>query len=293
MIVSSYDMMANEESMPSTDAAHRPVRRETLADQIASDITNQILDGELVSGSALPAEPQLAEQYGVSRSVIRDATRLLLARGLVEVRQGKGVFVTASQSEPFADALLLALRRDGATAWDVDEFVDRLDILAVSLATENATDEEIDEIERRSGAFLEALEASNDAADEAAFERVAQHAEETYDSLHEALIAATHNKVLEHVARPLRALRRLREWDLSQVADEIDAIDIHEFDRRAQAAILECLRSRDPSRAEPALSGIVQLPQEAIDALKRTPVGEVAHIVMTVVPTDLKEESSG
>ena len=279
--------------MPSTDAAHRPVRRETLADQIASDITNQILDGELVSGSALPAEPQLAEQYGVSRSVIRDATRLLLARGLVEVRQGKGVFVTASQSEPFADALLLALRRDGATAWDVDEFVDRLDILAVSLATENATDEEIDEIERRSGAFLEALEASNDAADEAAFERVAQHAEETYDSLHEALIAATHNKVLEHVARPLRALRRLREWDLSQVADEIDAIDIHEFDRRAQAAILECLRSRDPSRAEPALSGIVQLPQEAIDALKRTPVGEVAHIVMTVVPTDLKEESSG
>lgn len=279
--------------MPSTDAAHRPVRRETLADQIASDITNQILDGELVSGSALPAEPQLAEQYGVSRSVIRDATRLLLARGLVEVRQGKGVFVTASQSEPFADALLLALRRDGATAWDVDEFVDRLDILAVSLATENATDEEIDEIERRSGAFLEALEASNDAADEAAFERVAQHAEETYDSLHEALIAATHNKVLEHVARPLRALRRLREWDLSQVADEIDAIDIHEFDRRAQAAILECLRSRDPSRAEPALSGIVQLPQEAIDALKRTPVGEVAHIVMTVVPTDLKEEASG
>lgn len=279
--------------MPSTDAAHRPVRRETLADQIASDITNQILDAELVSGSALPTEPQLAEQYGVSRSAIRDATRLLLARGLVEVRQGKGVFVTASQSEPFADALLLALRRDGATAWDVDEFVDRLDILAVSLATENATDEEIDEIERRSGAFLEALEASNDAADEAAFERVAQHAEETYDSLHEALIAATHNKVLEHVARPLRALRRLREWDLSQVADEIDAIDIHEFDRRAQAAILECLRSRDPSRAEPALSGIVQLPQEAIDALKRTPVGEVAHIVMTVVPTDLKEEASG
>jgi len=279
--------------MPSTDAVHRPVRRETLADQIASDITNQILDGELVSGSALPAEPQLAEQYGVSRSVIRDATRLLLARGLVEVRQGKGVFVTASQSEPFADALLLALRRDEATAWDVDEFVDRLDILAVSLATENATDEEIDEIERRSGAFLQALEASNDAADEAAFERVAQHAEETYDSLHEALIAATHNKVIEHVARPLRALRRLRQWDLSQVADEVDSIDIHEIDRRAQAAMLECLRSRDPSRAEPALSGIVQLPQEAIDALKRTPVGEVAHIVITHAPKNRKQGASG
>jgi len=279
--------------MTGSDGARRPIKRETLADQIASDITSQILGGDLASGSALPTEPQLAEQYGVSRSAIRDATRLLLARGLVEVRQGKGVFVTTSQSEPFADALLLALRRDGATAWDVDEFVDRLDILAVSLATENATDEEIDEIERRSGAFLEALEATNDVADEAAFERVARRAEETYDSLNEALIAATHNKVLEHVARPLHALRRLREWDLSQVAGKTDAPDIHEFDRRAQAAMLECLRSRDPSRAEPALSSIVELPQEAIDALKRTPVGEVAHIVITAVWTNRKEEASG
>ena len=98
---------------------------------------------------------------------------------------------------------------------------------------------------------------------------------------------------IEHVARPLHALRRLREWDFSQVADKVGAIDIQEFDRRAQTAMLECLRSRDPSQAEPALSGIVQLPQEAIGALKRTPVGEVARIVITVVPANLKEESSG
>ena len=277
--------------MPTPNEERRPIKRETLADQVAADITGRILGGELAVDSALPTEPRLADQYGVSRSVIRDATRLLLARGLVEVRQGKGVYVTASQKRPFADALLLALRRDGATAWDVDEFGDRLTILAVSLATENATDEEIDEIERRSTAFLEALEATNDVEDEAAFERVARRAEETYDSLSEALIAATHNKVLEHVAGPLRALRRLREWDLSQVADKIQACDIHEIDRRGQAAIIESLRSRDPSRAESALSGIVKLPQEAIDALKSTPVGEVARIVITKVPENLKEAS--
>ena len=285
-------MIANENPMPSSDDTRRPINRETLADQIASDITGRILGGELASGSALPTEPQLAEQYGVSRSTIRDATRLLLARGLVEVRQGKGVFVTSSQSEPFADALLLALRRDGATAWDVDEFVDRLDILAVSLATENATDEEIDEIERRSGAFLEVLGATNDAADEAAFERVARRAEEAYDSLHEALISAAHNKVLEHVARPLRALRRLREWDLSEVAGVPGIPDPQDVDRRFHEAIVTCLRSRDPATAAVALSNFYVLPQEAIDTLKRTPVGEVARIVITTVPTDLKEESS-
>ena len=201
--------------------------------------------------------------------------------------------MTSSQSEPFADALLLALRRDGATAWDVDEFVDRLDILAVSLATENATDEEIDEIERRSGAFLEALEVTNDAADEAAFERVARRAEEAYDNLHEALISAAHNKVLEHVARPLRALRRLREWDLSEVAGVPGIPDPQDVDRRFHEAIVTCLRSRDPATAAVALSNFYVLPQEAIDTLKRTPVGEVARIVITAVPTDSKEESNG
>jgi len=257
--------------------------RETLADQVASDITDQILSGSLKAGAALPTEPQLAETYGVSRSAVRDATRLLMARGLVEVRHGKGVFVTFSQREPFADALVLALRRDGATAWDVDEFMERLDSMAVSLATANASDEEIDEIERLSATFVKALEASNDVKDESTFDRVAQAAEGAFDQLHEALFEATHNRVLQHVAQPLRALRRLREWDLSQVSDHLEPVDVQDVDRRFLETLLECLRSRDPSRAATAFDGIVQLPEEAIDTLKRTPVGQVARIVVTSV----------
>ena len=62
----------------------RPLKRETLADRVSADITERILTQELVGGAALPTEPELAESYGVSRSVIRDATRLLAARGLVD-----------------------------------------------------------------------------------------------------------------------------------------------------------------------------------------------------------------
>ena len=272
--------------MPDQLAARRPIRRETLADQVAADITDHILSGELPRGSALPTEPQLADEYGVSRSAIRDATRLLLARGLVEVRHGKGVFVTSSQKGPFADALLLALRRDGATAWDVDEFVDRLLIIAVSLATVNASDGEIDEIARRSAMFLQALEATGDVVDEASFKRIAGAAEQAHDSFYRAIIEATHNKILQHVAHPLLALRRLREWDLSQVANEAGLPDPQEVDRRFHETVVACLRSRDPARAEAQLSGMYQLPQEAIDALKSTPVGERARIVITSVPKD-------
>jgi len=278
--------------MPNRSEPRKPIVRETLADQVASDITDQILSGSLTPGAALPTEPQLAETYGVGRSAVRDATRLLMARGLVKVRHGKGVFVTSSQQEPFADALILALRRDGATAWDVDEFMDRLVVMAVSLTTANASDEEIDEIERLSAAFVEALEASNDVKDQAAFEQVARAAEEAFDQLHEALFEATHNRVLQHVAQPLRALRRLREWDLSQISEDLEPAEIQDVDRRFIETLVECLRSRDPSRAATALDGIAQLPEEAIDALKRTPVGEVARIVLTSVKRDAKAEEA-
>ena len=264
-----------------TSETRRPIKRETLADQVAADLTERILAGEFPGGMALPTEPQLSDEYEVSRSVIRDATRLLAARGLVEVRHGKGVFVTSSQKGPFADALLLALRRDGATAWDVDQIMEWLAIVAVSLATENASDEEIEQIDRRGKTFLEALEGADEAQDEDAVLAVAQRAEHAYDRFLGAILEATHNVVLQHVVQPLLALRRLREWDLSEVAGEPGLVNPVDVDRRFHEAILDCLRSRDSSRAASALHGFFTLPREAIDTLKRTPVGEVARIVIT------------
>ena len=262
-------------------AGDQPIQRQTLADQVAARVTDRILSGELAPGEALPTEPELASEYGVSRSAVRDATRLLLARGLVQVRHGKGVFVTTSQKGPFADALLLALRRDGATAWDVDEFLNRLVVIAVSLATTNASDEEIEQIAAHSDAFLEALAASNDVEDEEAFAQAAEVIERLSESFHTALVEATHNKVLQHVMHPLLALTRLKEWDLSRVAGEVDLPHPQEVDRRFHEKVLACLRSRNPARAEAELAGLVKLPQQAIDALQRTPVGERARIVIT------------
>ena len=54
--------------------------------------------------------------------MVRDATRILMAQGMVEVKHGLGVFVTPPQNEAFGEALLLTLRRAGATVWDVEQF---------------------------------------------------------------------------------------------------------------------------------------------------------------------------
>jgi len=270
--------------MTETSGTRRPIKRETLAEQVASDITQRILSRKLEGSSALPTEPELAQTYGVSRSVIRDATRLLLARGLVQVQHGKGVFVTSSQKGPFADALLLALKRDGATMWDVDEFTQYMTPVAVALATANASDAEIAEIERLSREFLDVLAQANQVEDEAAYRGIRTRIEEAMDRVHDALFAATHNKVLQHLASPLRELRQLREWDFTRVQDDIDPGEIQQHDRRFFETMIECLRSRDPARAGSALTQLFSLPDEAVSTLKQTPVGEVPRIVITSWP---------
>jgi len=270
----------------------KPMKRETLADRVAADITELILSGSVQAGTALPTEPDLAEQYGVSRSVIRDAAKLLSARGLVEIRHGKGVFVTASQKEGFADALLLALRRNHSSVWDAEEFIDGLFLLAVSLATASASDSEIDRIEELGNEFLKMLDTSNDINEENEAEEIARAAQGAYNRARMAVFEATHNKVIQHLAAPLLSLRRLRMWDFSQAIEEIEDfkdVDVASVDRRFQVALVECLRSRDTKRAFTTLLDFNKfpLPQEAIEIMKSTPIGESPHIV--IHPSSLEE----
>jgi DNA-binding FadR family transcriptional regulator len=61
--------------------------------QLAEEIRQRILTGELAPGAQLPGERALVVQYGVSRRTVRDAIALLRADGLVAVRQGAGAYV--------------------------------------------------------------------------------------------------------------------------------------------------------------------------------------------------------
>ena len=78
-------------SQTATD--HRIERRPKLSESVVAAIRKQLLAGEILPGQKLPTEGQLTETFGVSRTVIREALAKLAADGLVEPRQGAGVFV--------------------------------------------------------------------------------------------------------------------------------------------------------------------------------------------------------
>lgn len=259
----------------------KPIRKQTLAEQMAAAIQELILSGELESGATLPIEPELAEQFGVSRAVVRDATRILMAQGLVDVRQGVGVFVTPTQNEAFGEALLLALRRAGASVWDVEQFEQIILPEVMALAAIMASEVEIGQIRRLSETYLEVFTqyqiewGDKDHTPDSELE----HIRTAYQTMMQAVFKATHNQVFQQLARPLLKLRNLRTWRGDKPDSPETVIKIEtDFFRQLVAA----LAARNPAQARAVTERLLQLPSAAIEAMRQTPVGEIPVIPLAL-----------
>jgi GntR family transcriptional regulator, transcriptional repressor for pyruvate dehydrogenase complex len=85
--------------------------RSLLSKTVEAQIEEAILSKSIQQGEKLPTEFELCEQFGVSRTVIRDALKLLSARGLVEVTKRKGIFVKNLTPDDVSDPLFLYLHQ--------------------------------------------------------------------------------------------------------------------------------------------------------------------------------------
>lgn len=88
-----------------TDIPTKGVDRRRLYQQIADDIERLILEGTFPPEGRLPSEQELADRYGVSRNVIREALKSLKELGLVVIRTGSGTYVRRPTMKPVAEAL--------------------------------------------------------------------------------------------------------------------------------------------------------------------------------------------
>jgi GntR family transcriptional regulator, transcriptional repressor for pyruvate dehydrogenase complex len=87
------------------DLLYKIIQSSRLYEQIVQQIEESILNGELQPGSKLPAERELAQQFGVSRTAVREAIKALQEKGLVDAFPGRGTFVTDGTSNPMRRSL--------------------------------------------------------------------------------------------------------------------------------------------------------------------------------------------
>ena len=96
-------------------------KRSLLSNIVVSQIEKNIRSKALAPGAKLPSELALCQQFGVSRTAVREALRTLSARGLITIMKGKGIFVQNISSETVTDPiyLYLEMQHDRSYAFDV------------------------------------------------------------------------------------------------------------------------------------------------------------------------------
>lgn len=207
------------------DQEHLPVPK-----VVARHISRMIASGELATGSKLPSQRELSQQFRVSRTALREAISLLEASGTLRTEPGRGMFVGRSHGLPIA-----ANGEDGASAYsklDMCRFRYMLEGQTARLAAMRVTDQHIEAIDRnlhRFKAQTRAMDLHASAATDFAFHHliVGYATVQLFTDLH-----ASHRPHLLSMIEMPRSLYN-RAWE-----------PVVEHER-----IIEALKRRDPDEA--------------------------------------------
>jgi DNA-binding FadR family transcriptional regulator len=216
----------------------RPVQTGRVSEQIVERVKDAIRSGELTVGERLPAERQLTEQLNVSRVTVRDALRILEARGLIEVRVGAhgGAFVTAPAPKLVAEGITDMLMLSGLSPEEVTEARQVFELSLIPLACERADEADF--------ADLRAIcDRTEEALADGSFE-VGLSAE-----FHVRLARATHNHAVELMTETLQVPLMASLQRAHAVAPDMGDKGVLEH-----REIVEALALRDVARATAIMS---------------------------------------
>ncbi len=214
-------------------APTRPLTVDRLSDRLAALLGAQIESGSLRAGERLPTEQKLAAAHGVSRTVVREAVHQLKSRGMVQSRQGSGVYVSAKP-------LNLPLAFDPAVLTSVQAVVHVVEVRRVlegeiaALAAERATRAQIAALRRALKAIdAAAAEGRDGVAEDLAFHRV----------IGEATGNPQFRLLLGFLEQYLREGMRITRGNEARRTDFMVAV------QREHRAIFNAIAARDPVAA--------------------------------------------
>jgi DNA-binding FadR family transcriptional regulator len=196
-----------------------------------------IVAGRYAPGSAIPPEPLLGEEFGVSRTVVREAIKSLVAKGLVSTGPKVGTRVLPAEQWNWFDQSVvhwhtrIGLSREFLR--DLQELRRVVEPAAVRIAAERATADDLAEIETAFAGMKHAIEHGGDYV--------------THDlRFHQGLLRACHNRMLVQMSKALGALLRT-SFELSTAKQDgpAQSLPLHR-------AVLDAVIARNPDAAERA-----------------------------------------
>lgn len=203
------------------------LKRVPLADQAADVLLARIRSGEWALGARLPGETTLAPQLGIGRSTVREAIRQLAGRGILDSRQGSGVYVTALDAPEDWEQMLRHA--------DIVAVIEARTAIEVEAATLAAA--------RRAPSDLRAMRRALDVRT-----IPGQTVEEHVDAdmaLHRSIVVAAHNEVLTELFDGFVPRVRRAMVDMLRIRPAPEA----SADQDAHAVVVDAIADRMPEVA--------------------------------------------
>jgi len=219
--------------------AKLPSEKRDVRARMVREIAGRIVSGAWRSGAALPSESALCAKFGVARSSLREALRILAEKGLIEVRHGFRTRVRAYECWDFLDPVVLGARREtgsmpSSVTQELFEAGAVIELAATALAAQRARVEDC----VRLATVLEKMRHSMNRPIRFGWAAL---------EFHRALLQASQNRVLIRMADPIRDLLGYTVPGIDAPAATLQLV------YQEHAAILKALRAHDVHGAREAM----------------------------------------
>jgi len=229
-------------AMPTSSPIQALARRRTLADEVTEVLRARLMAGEVAAGGRMPTEGQLADAFQVSRAVIREAVARLKHEGLVESRQGAGIFRALDAAH--LPGLRDAVRATDASLLAVYELRLAVEPMSASLAAQRWEDGTIEPLRAALQRLERAVTSGRGGADaDAAF--------------HRAIGLAAGNplvaQLLDFIQEQMRSALALSHGNTRKVAGAAAGV------QREHVRIARAIEMRDGARAAAAMARHIRM----------------------------------
>lgn len=174
----------------------RPIDNTSIVQQVIDRLTYAMIYKELRPGDKLPTEMELAASFGVGRNSIREAIKILVSFGVLEIRRPEGTFVSSGFSDKMINPLLYGIILEQSDSLDsLKELREWIDYGILELAISKAEPEDLFQLEEQLKKLIAEIDGGN--------------VEKVFiadDHFHEAISTAAHNSLLGQIARLVRTL---------------------------------------------------------------------------------------
>jgi GntR family transcriptional regulator, transcriptional repressor for pyruvate dehydrogenase complex len=208
--------------------------REPVSAEIARKLLDYLLSGVLLPGDRLPSERELSRTFGVGRSAVRDALKPLTLLGIIDVRQGDGTFLRATESELLPKAVEWGLLLGERRALDLVEARRHIEVTLATLAAQRRSEDDLRELRRL---LRQMEEAGSD--------------DEFIDAdmaFHLRLAEAAGNSVLSGILTNIRSLIQVWITRVTYAADSVTP------SYQEHVPVMEAVEARDPAAAAAAMA---------------------------------------